>query len=162
LPEGVDQAWPFLVGEAFKAEHVVIAQPGAALSVSIVVVLRTSPNTAKDIVSFGNEHGVSFQFFRVSFTYFAQMMVRVLTESKTEDTGYFYTTDHNFTTPWNFARDKPAATHVVIHIGFELLQIPKLFAASDYFNRANDAAQNVTNAQFVQVHRSQNIVCNEF
>ncbi|KAF7352211.1 SGNH-hydro domain-containing protein [Mycena venus] len=91
----------FLVGEAFKAEHVVVAQPGAALS---------------DIVSFGNEHGVSFQFFR------------------TEDTGYFYTTDHNFTTPWNFARDKPAATHVVIHIG------------------ANDAAQNVTDAQFVQVY----------
>ncbi|KAJ7094330.1 SGNH hydrolase-type esterase domain-containing protein [Mycena epipterygia] len=101
LPQGVDQAWPFVLGEAFKAEHVVIAQPGAALS---------------DIVSFGNEHGVSFQFFR------------------TEDTGYFYTTDHNFTTPWNFARDKPAATHVVIHIG------------------ANDAAQNVTDAQFVQVY----------
>ncbi|KAJ7461925.1 SGNH hydrolase-type esterase domain-containing protein [Mycena latifolia] len=101
LPKGVDQAWPFLVGEAFKAEHVVVAQPGAALS---------------DIVSFGNEHGVSFQFFR------------------TEDTGYFYTTDHNFTTPWNFARDIPAATHVVIHIG------------------ANDAAQNVTDAQFVQVY----------
>ncbi|KAJ7721869.1 SGNH hydrolase-type esterase domain-containing protein [Mycena metata] len=101
LPKGVDQAWPFVVGEAFKAEHVVVAQPGAALS---------------DIVSFGNEHGVSFQFFR------------------TEDTGYFYTTDHNFTTPWNFARDKPAATHVVIHIG------------------ANDAAQNVTDAQFVEVY----------
>ncbi|KAJ7369084.1 SGNH hydrolase-type esterase domain-containing protein [Mycena albidolilacea] len=101
LPKGVDQAWPFLVGEAFKAEHVVVAQPGAALS---------------DIVSFGNEHGVSFQFFR------------------TEDTGYFYTTDHNFTTPWNFARDEPAATHVVIHIG------------------ANDSAQNVTDVQFVQVY----------
>ncbi|KAJ7506682.1 SGNH hydrolase-type esterase domain-containing protein [Mycena galericulata] len=101
LPKGVDQAWPFLVGEAFKAEHVVNAQPGAALS---------------DIVSYGNEHGVSYQFFR------------------TEDTGYFYTTDHNFTTPWDFARDKPAATHVVIHIG------------------ANDASQNVTDAQFVQVY----------
>ncbi|KAF7335239.1 SGNH-hydro domain-containing protein [Mycena sanguinolenta] len=101
LPKGVDQAWPFLVGETFKAEHVVNAQPGAALS---------------DIVSFGNEHGVSYQFFR------------------TEDTGYFYTTDHNFTTPWNFARDIPAATHVVIHIG------------------ANDAAQNVTDAQFIQVY----------
>ncbi|KAJ7206784.1 SGNH hydrolase-type esterase domain-containing protein [Mycena pura] len=101
LPQGVDQAWPFLVGESFKAEHVVTAQPGAALS---------------DVVSFGNEHGVSFQFFR------------------TEDTGYFFTTDHNFTTPWNFARDKPAATHVVIHIG------------------ANDAAQNITDAQFVQVY----------
>ncbi|KAJ7616128.1 SGNH hydrolase-type esterase domain-containing protein [Roridomyces roridus] len=101
LPKGVDQAWPFLVGEAFKAEHVVNAQPGAALT---------------DIVSYGNEHGVSFQFFR------------------TEDTGYFYTTDHNFTTPWNFARDKPAATHLVIHIG------------------ANDASQNVTDSQFVEVY----------
>ncbi|KAJ7271248.1 SGNH hydrolase-type esterase domain-containing protein [Mycena rebaudengoi] len=95
LPKGVNQAWPFLVGEAFKAEHVVVAQPGAALS---------------DIVSFGNMHGVSFQFFR------------------TEDTGYFYTTDHNFTTP------RPAPTHVVIHIG------------------ANDSAQNITNAGFVEVY----------
>ncbi|KAJ6626030.1 SGNH hydrolase-type esterase domain-containing protein [Mycena sp. CBHHK59/15] len=101
LPMGVDQAWPFLVGEAFKAEHVVCAQPGAALT---------------DIVSYGNEHGVSFQFFR------------------TEDTGYFYTTDHNYTTPWDFARDVPAPTHVVIHIG------------------ANDASQNVTAAQFVDVN----------
>ncbi|TCD66242.1 hypothetical protein EIP91_001605 [Steccherinum ochraceum] len=101
LPQGVDQAWPFLTGEAFKAEHVVVAQPGAALS---------------DIVSYGNEHGLSFQFFR------------------TEDDGYFYTTDHNFTTPWNFARDVPAATHVVIHIG------------------ANDAAQNVTGNAFEQTY----------
>ncbi|KAF8064371.1 SGNH hydrolase-type esterase domain-containing protein [Lyophyllum atratum] len=101
LPLGVDQAWPFLVGEHFKAEHSITAQPGAALS---------------DVVSFGNVHGVSFQFF------------------KTEDTGFFYTTDHNFTTPWNFARDRPGATHIVIHIG------------------ANDAAQNVTDAQFVEVY----------
>ncbi|KAF8882836.1 SGNH hydrolase-type esterase domain-containing protein [Infundibulicybe gibba] len=101
LPEGVDQAWPFLVGEHFKAEHTVIAQPGAALS---------------DVVSFGNVHGVSFQFFR------------------TEDTGFFFTTDHNFTTPWNFSRDHPAFTHLVIHIG------------------ANDAAQSITNASFVQVY----------
>ena len=35
----------------FKAEHVVTAQPGAAL---------------KDIVSYGNQHGMAFQFFRVS------------------------------------------------------------------------------------------------
>ncbi|KAL7278773.1 hypothetical protein ACG7TL_007781 [Trametes sanguinea] len=91
LPEGVNQAWPFLTGESFKAEHRVNAQPGAALS---------------DIVSYGNEHGVSYQYFR------------------TEDTGYFYTTDHNYTTPWNFARDQPAPTHIVIHIG------------------ANDASQN--------------------
>jgi len=101
LPEGVDQAWPFITSEDFKAEHNINAQPGAALT---------------DIVSFGNEHGVSFQFFR------------------TEDTGYFDTTDHNFTTPWNFQRDQPAPTHIVIHIG------------------ANDASQNITDAEFVQVY----------
>lgn len=33
LPQGVDQAWGFLTGEHFKAEHTIIAQPGAALSV---------------------------------------------------------------------------------------------------------------------------------
>ncbi len=33
LPEGVDQAWPFLTGEYFKAEHRINAKPGAALSV---------------------------------------------------------------------------------------------------------------------------------
>ncbi|KAF5366783.1 hypothetical protein D9758_006457 [Tetrapyrgos nigripes] len=101
LPQGIDQEWTFLVGEQFKAEHVITAQPGATLT---------------DMESFGNVHGVSFQFFR------------------TEDTGYYYTTDHNFTTPWNFARDVPAATHVVIHIG------------------ANDASQGVTDADFVQVY----------
>lgn len=101
LPAGVDQAWPFLTGEFFKAEHVVVAQPGAALS---------------NIVSYGNEHGMSYQFFR------------------TEDDGYFYTTDHNYTTPWNFARDRPPATHVVIHIG------------------ANDASQNVTADAFFDVY----------
>ncbi|KAF8994909.1 SGNH hydrolase-type esterase domain-containing protein [Cyathus striatus] len=101
LPQGVDQAWPFLVGEHFKAEHRVNAQPGAALT---------------DILSYGNVHGVSFQFFR------------------TEDTGYYYTSDHNFTTPWNFVRDVPAPTHIVIHIG------------------ANDASQGVTNDQFVEVY----------
>ncbi|KAK6985135.1 hypothetical protein R3P38DRAFT_3102067 [Favolaschia claudopus] len=100
LPKGVDQAWPFLVGEAFKAEHVVTAQPGAAF-------------TDTGIVSYGNEHGVSFQFFRV-------------------DRGHGILL-HD-TTPWNFGRDKPAATHIVIHIG------------------ANDASQNVTDIQFVQVY----------
>ncbi|KAI0354180.1 SGNH hydrolase [Trametes cingulata] len=102
LPQGVNQAWPFLTGEFFKAEHRVNAQPGAALS---------------DIVSYGNEHGVSYQYFR------------------TEDTGYFYTTDHNFTTPWDFARDRPAPTHIVIHIG------------------ANDASQNVTADAFVDTYK---------
>jgi len=101
LEKGVDQAWPFLVGENFKAEHTVTAQPGAALT---------------DILSFGNVHGVSYEFFR------------------TEDTGYFYTTDHNFTTPWDFSRDRPAFTHIVIHIG------------------ANDASQGIPDAEFVQVY----------
>nr|GAT46219.1 predicted protein [Mycena chlorophos] len=101
LPDGVDQAWPFLVGETYKAEHRINAQPGAALT---------------DILSYGNVHGVSYEYFR------------------TEDTGYYYTTDHNYTTPWDFARDVPAATHLVIHIG------------------ANDASQNITNAEFVQVY----------
>ncbi|KAF9458114.1 SGNH hydrolase-type esterase domain-containing protein [Collybia nuda] len=101
LPQGVDQAWPFLVGEHFKAEHRINAQPGAALS---------------DIVSFGNVHGISYQFFR------------------TEDTGFYYTTDHNFTTPWDFSRDRPAATHIIIHIG------------------ANDASQGVSNDEFITVY----------
>ncbi|EEB87926.1 hypothetical protein MPER_14512, partial [Moniliophthora perniciosa FA553] len=35
----------------------------------------------------------------------------------TEDTGYFWTADHNYTTPWSFDRDVPAPTHVFIHIG---------------------------------------------
>ncbi|CAL1698479.1 unnamed protein product [Somion occarium] len=99
LPQGVDQAWPILTGEYVKAEHIVNAQSGAALT---------------DIVSFGNQHGLSFQFFR------------------TEDTGYYFTTDHNFTTPWEFRRDVPPATHVVIHIG------------------ANDSSQNVTQAAFIE------------
>ncbi|KAF5380321.1 hypothetical protein D9757_007969 [Collybiopsis confluens] len=89
LPEGVDQAWPFLTGERFRAEHNVNAQPGAALTTDT---------------------------------------------EQTEDTGYFYTTDHNFTTPWDFQRDQPPPTHVVIHIG------------------ANDAAQNVSDTEFVQVY----------
>ncbi|KAI3614797.1 gdsl-like lipase acylhydrolase domain protein [Moniliophthora roreri] len=85
LPQGVNQAWPFLFGEHFKAETRINAQPGATLT---------------DMVSYGNQHGVSFMYFR------------------TEDTGYFWTVDHNYTTPWNFARDVPAPTHLVIHIGF--------------------------------------------
>ncbi|KIJ34978.1 hypothetical protein M422DRAFT_262937 [Sphaerobolus stellatus SS14] len=101
LDNGVDGAWPFLTGETFKAEHNINAQPGAALT---------------DIESFGNVHGVSFQFFR------------------TEDTGYFDTTDHNFTTPWNFKRDDPEPSHVAIHIG------------------ANDASQNITADAFVNTY----------
>ncbi|CAA7261999.1 unnamed protein product [Cyclocybe aegerita] len=101
LPLGVNQAWPFIVGERYKAEHRINAQPGATLT---------------DIVSYGNVHGVSYQYFR------------------TEDTGFYYTSDHNFTTPWNFSRDRPSATHIVIHIG------------------ANDASQGITGDQFVQVY----------
>ncbi|KAJ7288858.1 SGNH hydrolase-type esterase domain-containing protein [Mycena rebaudengoi] len=83
-PEGILQAWDFLVGETFKAEESVVAQPGAALV---------------DIFSFGNVHGMSYQFFR------------------TEDTSYFFNPNHNFTTPWSFRRDVPERTHIVVHIG---------------------------------------------
>ncbi|KAL5520329.1 hypothetical protein ACEPAG_9543 [Sanghuangporus baumii] len=99
LPQGVDQAWPFLVGEAFKAEHVVVAQPGIALT---------------DIVSYGNPRGMSVQFF------------------KTEDSGYYYSTDHNYTTPWDFSRDVPSPNAVILHLG------------------ANDNGQNVPADTFVQ------------
>ncbi|KAF8690999.1 GDSL-like Lipase/Acylhydrolase family, partial [Rhizoctonia solani] len=51
-----------------------------------------------DQLCWGNYHGISYQYFR------------------TEDTGYYYSTDHNYTTPWDFGRDlKP--THIVIAIG---------------------------------------------
>ncbi|EJD04852.1 SGNH hydrolase [Fomitiporia mediterranea MF3/22] len=99
LPQGVDQAWPFLVSEAFKAEHVIIAQPGIALT---------------DIPSYGNPRGMSVQFF------------------DTEDAGYIYSMDHNYTTPWNFRCDLPTPDVVVIHIG------------------ANDNGQNVPAETFVQ------------
>ncbi|CAE7176337.1 unnamed protein product [Rhizoctonia solani] len=51
-----------------------------------------------DQLCWGNYHGVSYQYFR------------------TEDTGYYYSTDHNYTTPWDFSRDL-APTHIVIAIG---------------------------------------------
>ncbi|KAJ6564720.1 SGNH hydrolase-type esterase domain-containing protein [Mycena capillaripes] len=100
-PEGILQAWDFLIGETFKAEETVVAQPGATLV---------------DEFSFGNVHGMSFQFFQ------------------TEDTSYYYDPNHNFTTPWNFRRDVPERTHVVVHIG------------------ANDASQNVDQAVFVSTY----------
>ncbi|KAI0799750.1 SGNH hydrolase-type esterase domain-containing protein [Irpex lacteus] len=79
--------------------------------------VNAQPGAAlKDIPAWGNVHGVSFEFFR------------------TEDTGYYYTTDHNFTTPWDFKRDDPPPTHIVIHIG------------------ANDASQNVTSSDFEQTY----------
>lgn len=64
-----------------------------------------------DQLCWGNYHGVSYQYFR------------------TEDTGYYYTTDHNYTTPWNFKKDLPP-THIFIHIG------------------ANDNAYNITGDSF--------------
>jgi hypothetical protein len=84
LPQGVTQAWPFVTAEALRAEHRINAQPGATLT---------------DMESYGNVHGVSYEFFR------------------TEDDEFFYTPSHNYTTPWNFARDVPAPTHFVVHIG---------------------------------------------
>ncbi|KAJ7208929.1 hypothetical protein GGX14DRAFT_566627 [Mycena pura] len=78
-PDGILNAWDFIIGETFKAEESVVAQPGAALV---------------DIFSFGNVHGMSFQFFQ------------------TEDTSYFFDPNHNFTTPWDFRRDIPERTHV--------------------------------------------------
>ena len=38
--------------------------------------------------------------------------------SKTEDTGYYYTPDHNYMTPWNFAKDVPLADVIVLHLGY--------------------------------------------
>ncbi|TFK19639.1 SGNH hydrolase [Coprinopsis marcescibilis] len=101
LPQGVNQAWPYIVGEHFKAEHRINAQPGATLT---------------DMESYGNVHGISFQFFR------------------TEDTGFIWAGDHNYTTPWDFKRDVPRPTHIVIHVG------------------ANDASHGVTNDDFVKVY----------
>ncbi|KAF8172529.1 SGNH hydrolase-type esterase domain-containing protein [Mycena galopus ATCC 62051] len=100
-PEGILNAWDFLIGETYKAEESVVAQPGAALT---------------DIFSYGNVHGMSFQFFR------------------TEDTSYYNDPIHNYTTPWDFRRDVPDRTHVVVHIG------------------ANDAAQNVTQDSFIATY----------
>jgi hypothetical protein len=39
---------------------------------------------------------------------------------QTEETNYYYSTDHNYTTPWDFKRDL-TPTHVVIHIGYDCL-----------------------------------------
>ncbi|KII90254.1 hypothetical protein PLICRDRAFT_40459 [Plicaturopsis crispa FD-325 SS-3] len=103
VPQGVDQAWPFLTGEAFNAEHTIIAQPGITLH---------------DQQSYGNVHGMSYMYFQ------------------TEDPGYSTSPDHDYTTPWNFTRDVPAATHVVIHIG------------------ANDNGQGVSSSTFVQTYNT--------
>ncbi|KAF8602015.1 hypothetical protein BDV93DRAFT_538470 [Ceratobasidium sp. AG-I] len=47
---------------------------------------------------YGNVHGMAYQYY------------------KTEDTGYYYTSDHNYTTPWDFRKDL-APTHIVLIIG---------------------------------------------
>ncbi|KAG9010250.1 hypothetical protein FRB94_010778 [Tulasnella sp. JGI-2019a] len=70
-----------------------------------------------DQLCWGNAHGISYQYF------------------KTEDTGYYYTTDHNYTTPWNFKKDL-IPTHLWILIG------------------ANDAAYSITDAAFEQTYLS--------
>ncbi|KAF8599937.1 hypothetical protein BDV93DRAFT_538822 [Ceratobasidium sp. AG-I] len=64
-----------------------------------------------DQLCWGNYHGISYQYFQ------------------TEDTGYYYTTDHNYTTPWDFRKDL-TPTHIVIAIG------------------ANDNAYSITSANF--------------
>ncbi|KAG9095080.1 hypothetical protein FS749_011141 [Ceratobasidium sp. UAMH 11750] len=51
-----------------------------------------------DQLCYSNARGMSFEFFR------------------TEDTGYYYTWDHNYTTPWDFSKDV-TPTHVFIVIG---------------------------------------------
>ncbi|KAG8758158.1 hypothetical protein FRC14_000656 [Serendipita sp. 396] len=51
-----------------------------------------------DQVCWGNAHGLTYQFF------------------KTEDTGYYYNPNHNFTTNWDFRRDLPP-THVFVEAG---------------------------------------------
>ncbi|KAG8861737.1 hypothetical protein FRB96_002695 [Tulasnella sp. 330] len=100
--QGEIDSWAFLTGEAFKAEHNINAQPGGCLT---------------DQVCWGNEHGVSYQYFR------------------TEDTGYYYTTDHNYTTPWDFKKDL-TPTHLWILIG------------------ANDNAYNISPTAFEETYLS--------
>ncbi|CUA73169.1 hypothetical protein RSOLAG22IIIB_10611 [Rhizoctonia solani] len=67
-----------------------------------------------------NYHGMSYQYFR------------------TEDPGYYYTTDHNYTTPWDFSRD-PTPTHIVIAIG----------ANDDYYQLPSDIVDK-TYLTFIQ------------
>ncbi|KAJ3541786.1 hypothetical protein NM688_g6041 [Phlebia brevispora] len=130
LDQGVLQAWPTLTAEFFKAELLVNAQPGAALK------------ARSEVSSYGSclltwSHAPTF--LRTGYPRMgkcARDELRILPSDLTEDTGYYYTTDHNYTTPWDFGRDEPAATHVVIHIG------------------ANDASQNVTATDFEQTYLS--------
>lgn len=68
-----------------------------------------------DQVCWGNAHGISYQFFR------------------TEDNGYYYNPNHNYTTPWDFHKDYPS-THVFIEAG------------------ANDNAYNVSGANLTTTY----------
>jgi len=69
----------------------------------------------KDRFSWGNPHGLSYSYFTV------------------EDSRYYYSEDHKFTTPWDFKKDYPP-THIFIHIG------------------ANDNYHQVTNDDFIQTY----------
>lgn len=101
LPLGVNQAWPYLVARKLKVESKINAQPGA---------------TFIDMESYGNAHGVSYQFW------------------KTEDTGYIWQQDHNYTTAWDVRKEQPKTTDLVIHIG------------------ANDASHGVPQEEFIETY----------
>ncbi|KIM32699.1 carbohydrate esterase family 2 protein [Serendipita vermifera MAFF 305830] len=68
-----------------------------------------------DQFCWGNAHGISYQFF------------------KTEDNGYYYNPNHNYTTDWDFRRDY-RATHVFVEVG------------------ANDNAYNITAASITSTY----------
>lgn len=67
---------------------------------------------------------MSFQYFKVNPTFHPTN--HSLRHLQTEDDGFYYTSDHNYTTDWDFGKDL-APTHVIIHIGFvpNLLPHPK-------------------------------------
>ncbi|KAH7107925.1 SGNH hydrolase [Auriculariales sp. MPI-PUGE-AT-0066] len=69
-----------------------------------------------DQLCWGNYGGISGMFF------------------KTEDTGYWYTSDHNYTTDWDFSKERPQPTHVFVEVG------------------ANDNAYNITGEAFVETY----------
>lgn len=74
---------------------------------------------------------------------------------QTEDTGYFYTTDHNYTTPWDFSHDKPTPTHLVIHIGCAPPPPPPLSLVLIHgacARSANDSGQGVAEDAFTQTY----------
>ncbi|KAL0564459.1 hypothetical protein V5O48_017587 [Marasmius crinis-equi] len=141
LPEGINQEWPFLVAERYKAEYRINAQPGAALTVrfifpSLYLLISNTQGVLGHRVVWQPTRSVIpiLQGNRIMLFFIPPAIDEALV-LQTEDTGYFNTDDHNFTTPWDFSRDtNPPTTHVVIHIG------------------ANDASQNVTADEFVKVY----------